>query len=73
MIKKIRNALGGTETDKTVGVLGLDLPQFGHQAVVLRIADDGVVEDVIAVIVVAHFLLEIFITLSFVVHRSPRA
>ena len=41
-------------------MLGLDVAQFEQQLVVLIIADDRRVEDVVAVVVVANFLAELF-------------
>ena len=56
-------ALGGRIGRDPVRVVRLDLAQFDQQPVIFRVADDGIIQDMIAVVVEVELLFEFFVTL----------
>ena len=54
------NALGRRVGREELGMVGLDIPQLVHQLVVLGVRDLGIVEDVVAVVVVVELLAQLF-------------
>ena len=54
-------ALGRRIGSHPIGVLRFDLAQFHQQPVILDIADDGVIQDMVTVVVAVDFLLKLSI------------
>ncbi len=65
-------ALGGRIGRDPVRVVGFDLAQFDQQPVIFRVADDGSIQHMIAVVVEVDLLFEFFVTLleGLIVHIS---
>ena len=55
-------ALSGRVWRDPIWMLGFDALEFVEQFVVFRIADDGRVEDVIAMVVIVNLVFEFFVT-----------
>ncbi len=58
-------SLGGRVGGDPVGMIGLDLAKLDHEFIVFGVADDGCIQDVVAMVVEVDLVLEFFVTVLF--------